>query len=305
MPKVSTSAVWGHALAPGAAKPRRPVSIRLITMRSRSSWNTRNLPRRRTLCEHLPVERRELGSPCPASRATGRPSMPSLGRPTRAAWLASARMSRSGSSGIGASYVVLVARTACGRLRGHCPQEGRAARAPERRSLSSPPATRTTSRSRKPGRAARALSSPGREPHHPRRCIHLTEPQQERDRHASRPPRPPSLRRDRARVRRRRPARHEVPSAERRGDAAAGERAGGRPRRSPHRAVEEAAQPVAAVRRAAAVAAEPRGGAGMPPRPAAVDDEPVARRGCRRGREPVAGLSAEDLEAGACRRAGA
>ena len=39
--------------------------------------------------------------------------------------------------------------------------------------------TRTTSRSRKPGRAARALSSPGREPHHPRRCIHLTEPQQE------------------------------------------------------------------------------------------------------------------------------
>ena len=88
-------------------------------------------------------------------------------------------MSRSGSSGIGASYVVLVARTACGRLRGHCPQEGRAARAPERRSLSSPPATRTTSRSRKPGRAARALSSPGREPHHPRRCIHLTEPQQE------------------------------------------------------------------------------------------------------------------------------
>ena len=67
---------------------------------------------------------------------------------------------------------------ACGRLRGHCPQEGRAARAPERRSLSSPPATRTTSRSRKPGRAARALSSPGREPRRPRRCNHLTEPQQ-------------------------------------------------------------------------------------------------------------------------------
>ena len=133
------------AHASGGPAPRAPPSSAVVP-RMTSGWTTLGWTRR--------AVRRGLrgwhprGCPGPAARAS---------RP---------------------SYVVLAPRMACGRLRGHCPQEGRAARAPERRSLSSPPATRTTSRSRKPGRAARALSSPGREPHHPRRCNHLTEPQQ-------------------------------------------------------------------------------------------------------------------------------
>ena len=171
--------VWGNAFAPGAAKPETsgehqvahdPVAFELEHQELAAAPHARAAAGRRAP---------RSPPPCPASRSTAPRWCPSRGvrRGPRGSRPRGCRGRVVRASQHRTSY--LWRHTACGRLRGHCPQEGRAARAPERRSLSSPPATRTTSRSRKPGRAARALSSPGREPHHPRRCIHLTEPQQE------------------------------------------------------------------------------------------------------------------------------
>ena len=103
-------------LAPTLAMPSRPVSIALITMRSSPKWSVRNLPRRSTPVSVAPcilvssalVPRRTRG--CGTEK-------PSSDRSTRAAEKASARMSMSGSSGIGGPLQLLDERRGCAHAR--------------------------------------------------------------------------------------------------------------------------------------------------------------------------------------------
>ena len=96
-PKPSTTAVLVGSLSPGAASWKRPVSIGLKTIASRSRSISRNLPRRRI---DTRAGRRglQLGRRAP-DRERARARRRRIGRPARAAWRASATTVRSGNSG--------------------------------------------------------------------------------------------------------------------------------------------------------------------------------------------------------------
>ena len=79
----------------------------LMTIRSRASWNVRNLPRRVTDSHALADQRRGLGRRAPHHQGLAHVRA-STGRPTRVAWKASARMARSGNSGTAVASVTPV-----------------------------------------------------------------------------------------------------------------------------------------------------------------------------------------------------
>ena len=97
-PNDSTTAVFVGSFSSGRASWNRPVSIGLTTTRSRSRSTIRNLPRRRMSVTRWPTSASSSAGVPRTARGPGAATA-AIGRPTRAAWNASATTVRSGNSG--------------------------------------------------------------------------------------------------------------------------------------------------------------------------------------------------------------